>query len=88
MDNDLAKRIVEEYCESIIGSDAVIVRDPRGLYTQIKNALCASTTEQVIRLREALEEVERLKQHVADLNHDFNAALKHCDDHHIEGLEL
>jgi len=41
-----------------------------------------SDTEQ--RLREALEEIERLKQHIADLNHDFESAIKHCDEHHVE----
>jgi uncharacterized membrane protein YccC len=36
------------------------------------------------RLREALEEIERLKQHIADLNHDFESAIKHCNEHHTE----
>lgn len=60
MDNDLAKQIVEKHCESVIGSNVAIVRDPRGLYTEIKNALCASTTEQVTRLREAADAAEKL----------------------------
>jgi hypothetical protein len=60
-----------------------------GRYRTKAEAVAAWNTradaEQVTRLREALEEVERLKQHIADLNHDFEAAIKHCDEHHVEG---
>lgn len=33
------------------------------------------------------EEVAQLQAHIRNLDHDFAAALKHCDDQHVVGSE-
>lgn len=33
------------------------------------------------------KEVERLRQHVADLEHDLKATVEHCDRYHVDGRE-
>lgn len=35
-------------------------------------------------LQSANKEIEKLKQFAADLDHDLNAAIKDCNDHHGE----
>lgn len=37
--------------------------------------------------RALADEVESLREHLADVNHDFESSSKFCDEHHVLGSE-
>lgn len=60
------------------------IETPTGLFHEAVNAI-RSLREENAALK---KEVEDLKAHIEDIQHDFAATLAHCDSHHVEGYEL